>query len=87
MHTVATRLCEQRACSPDPDLSSVLLEGEAGVFKQSSYPVLLDCIEAVCAFHDRSVMADGRKVVWRRYLPLEFSSKCGKGVRCEGAGG
>jgi hypothetical protein len=33
---LAVRLCEQRVCSPDPDLSSVLLEGEAGVFKQSS---------------------------------------------------
>jgi hypothetical protein len=66
----------------------MLLEGEAGVFKQYSYPVLMVCIEAVCVLHDRSVMQpDGSKAVLRRCLPLEFSSKCGKGMRCEGGGG
>jgi hypothetical protein len=75
-------LCDLRPSLPDPDLSSLLLEGRRGEFRQHTYPVLMECIEAACALHDRAVMEPGRgKVIWRRYLPLRYSSICAKGMR------
>jgi len=69
-------LCDLRPSVPDPDLSDIVLEGRRGVFKQASYPVLLESIEAPCALHDRRVTeADGSKVMWRRYLPIDSSSR------------
>jgi hypothetical protein len=51
-------------------------------FRQHTYPVLMECIEATCTLHDQAVMEPGRgKVIWRRYLPLRYSSIRAKGMR------